>query len=205
VLLDGKRVRPVEEQYYLLLNKPAGYTVTKGDAHAKKTVFDLLEGVAFAGLLSPVGRLDRDTEGLLLLTNDGLLAHRLTHPSFEVPRTYEVTIDRAPSEAQLRALESGVVLEDGMTAPCEAKLLRRKRGHAVVRLTLHEGRKRQVRRMFAAVGLPVLHLRRVRLGPLELGSLPLGKWRVLSTVERDRLRTAVGLPPGAPKGEHRTG
>jgi len=194
--LDGKPVAPVEEKYYLLLNKPAGYTVTKADPHVKKTVLDLLEGVPFAGLLNPVGRLDKDTEGLLLLTNDGPLAHRLTHPSFEVPRTYEATVDRKPREEQLEALRRGVRLEEGMSAPCEAEVTRIGKGHAVVEITLHEGRKRQVRRMFAGVGLPVLHLRRIRLGPLRLGGLSLGRWRALSPGEVQQLRAAVGLPPG---------
>lgn len=197
VMVDGRVVNPVESRYYLLMNKPAGYTVTKADPHAKKTVLDLLEEAPFARLLNPVGRLDRDTEGLLLLTNDGELAHRLTHPSFEIARVYEATVDREPRGEQLEALRRGVRLEDGVTAPCEAELVKVGRRRAVVRVTLHEGRKRQVRRMFAAVGLPVMHLRRVALGPVTLGSLDLGKWRVLTPEELKALRRAAGLPDDA--------
>ena len=138
--------------------------------------------------LYPVGRLDADTTGLLLLTNDGELAHRLTHPSFEVPRTYRALVARPPvAEAALEALRRGVELEDGPTAPAEARRL----APDVLELTIHEGRKRQVRRMCDAVGHPVRSLARVRFGPLELGDLAPGAHRRLTGAEVDRLRRAT--------------
>jgi 23S rRNA pseudouridine2605 synthase len=139
--------------------------------------------------LYPVGRLDADTTGLLLLTNDGELAHRLTHPSFEVPKTYRALVEHPPvGEAALRALGSGVELEDGLTAPARVRRLAPDK----LELTIHEGRKRQVRRMCAAVGHPVRALERVRFGPLELGDLAPGAHRRLAAAEVERLRQAAG-------------
>jgi len=188
VRVAGRAVAPIAEKYYVLLNKPAGYTVTKRDPHAKKTVMDLLRHLPYAHLLNPVGRLDRDTSGLLLLSNDGDLAHRLTHPSFEVHKTYLATVARPPSPEQLRRLEAGVWLGGGMTAPAKARVVKQGKKHTVVEITLHEGRKRQVRVMFAAVGLPLLALRRVAFGPLRLGNLDTGRCRPLKQHEVKALR-----------------
>ena len=158
---------------------------TARDTHRRPTVVEL---VPHPGRLYPVGRLDADTTGLLLLTNDGELAHRLTHPSFEVEKAYRARVAGGPlDEAALRALRRGVELEDGPTAPARVRRL----GPQELELTIHEGRKRQVRRMCEAVGHPVTELRRVRFGPLSLGELAPGQYRRLSDAEVRRLTGAA--------------
>ena len=165
-----------------LVNKPAGYVSTAKDPQDRRTVVSL---VPSSQRLYPVGRLDFDTTGLILLTNDGDLAHRLTHPSFEVPRTYRARVANAPvHEPALRSLREGVLLEDGMTAPAKVRNL--SSGH--LELTIHEGRKRQVKRMLEAVGHRVYTLERVAFGSLRLGSLQPGEFRKLGQPEVERLR-----------------
>jgi 23S rRNA pseudouridine2605 synthase len=181
VLVDGRPVHTVATVVYAL-NKPAGVVSTAHDPQGRRTVVQLIDGEE---RLYPVGRLDADTTGLILLTNDGALAHRLMHPSFEVPRTYRATVARPPvREPALRALREGVELEDGRTAPAAVRRLAPDR----VELTIHEGRKRQVRRMCEAVGHPVRALERVAFGPLRLGGLEPGEHRRLRPVEVERLR-----------------
>ena len=183
VTVDGARVAPEAAVVYAL-HKPAGVVSTAEDTHGRATVVEL---VPEARRLYPVGRLDADTTGLLLLTNDGELAYALTHPRFEVPKTYEARVARPPvREAALRALREGVELEDGRTAPAEARRLRADR----IELVLREGRKRQVKRMCAAVGHPVRSLRRTAFGPLALGALEEGRHRRLSSAEVAALRAA---------------
>ncbi len=186
VKVDGKRVKTAgHARVVYLLHKPAGYVSTAKDPQRRPTVLDL---VPSRERLYPVGRLDYDTTGLILLTNDGDLAHRLTHPSFEVPRTYRARVANAPvNEPALRTLREGVLLEDGMTAP--AKVRRISSNH--IELTIHEGRKRQVKRMLEEVGHPVRALERVAFGPLRLGALEPGEHRALTAAEVERLR-AVG-------------
>jgi 23S rRNA pseudouridine2605 synthase len=169
-----------------MVNKPAGVVSTARDTHGRPTVVEL---VADAGArLYPVGRLDADTTGLILLTNDGELANRLLHPRYEVPRTYVARVGGGPVRAAaLRTLRTGVELEDGVTAAAEV----RRRGDDRLELVLHEGRKRQVRRMCAAVGHPVVELSRVGFGPLVLGSLAVGAARRLTAPEVEALRTAA--------------
>jgi len=183
VKVDGRRVRIAgHEQLVYLVHKPAGYVSTARDPQNRPTVVSLVDSKE---RLYPVGRLDYDTTGLLLLTNDGELAHRLTHPSFEVPRTYRARIANAPiNEPALRALREGVELDDGRTAP--AKVRKLSSNH--VELTIHEGRKRQVKRMLEAVGHPVRTLERVAFGPLRLGALEPGEARKLTPAEIERLR-----------------
>jgi 23S rRNA pseudouridine2605 synthase len=183
--VDGRPARAWKgDRAVYAVNKPAGVVSTASDTHGRRTVVDL---VPSGRRLYPVGRLDADTTGLILLTDDGPLAHRLTHPSFEVPRTYHAKVRRAPvREDALRALREGVELDDGRTAPARAKRLAADR----VELTIHEGRKRQVRRMLEAVGHPVVTLERVRFGPLWLGKLEEGRHRRLTAVEIEKLRTA---------------
>jgi 23S rRNA pseudouridine2605 synthase len=165
------------------LNKPPGVVSTASDPQGRPTVVAL---VPSAERLYPVGRLDADTTGLILLTNDGELAHRLTHPSFEVPRTYRAQVRNPPlKEPALRALRDGVELEDGPTAPARARRL----GPDRLELTIHEGRKRQVKRMCEAVGHPVKALERVAFGPLRLGGLEPGEHRRLTPAEVERLRS----------------
>lgn len=191
--VDGKRVQLSEEHTYILLHKPAGVVTTRRDAHAARTVMDLLQGVSAA--VFPLGRLDADTTGALLLTDDGELAYRLTHPRYGVPKTYLVEVRGEVGEEALRRLREGVLLEDGMTAPAQVQKVRylAGRGTTLLRLTIHEGRKRQVKRMCMAVGHPVVRLHRERFGHLTLHQLPVGAWRYLTDEEIVALRRAVGL------------
>ena len=184
VKVDGRRVKTAGHAHVVyLLNKPAGVVSTAKDPQGRRTVVSL---VRTDERLYPVGRLDYDTTGLILLTNDGDLAHRLTHPSFEVPRTYRARVANAPvNEPAIRSLREGVELEDGMTAP--AKVRRLSSNH--LELTIHEGRKRQVKRMLEAVGHPVRSLERVAFGPLRLGALEEGEYRELKPAEIEQLRS----------------
>jgi pseudouridine synthase len=186
VTVDGRPVRP-EPKVYLMLNKPPGYVSTVSDPQGRPTVLDLVPRM---GRLYPVGRLDAESEGLLLLTNDGELSLLLTHPRYHVPKTYRVWVAGVPTRAVLGRLARGVELEDGPTAPARVRMVRAGRGGAVLELTLYEGRKRQIRRMCAAVGHPVRRLVRVGLGPLSLGDLPSGRWRELTSGEVAALRRA---------------
>jgi 23S rRNA pseudouridine2605 synthase len=183
VAVDGTPVAGAEPHDIWALNKPQGVVSTVRDTHGRRTVLDLVP--ATGRRLYPVGRLDADTTGLILLTNDGELANRLTHPSFEVPKTYRVKVARPPvREVALHALRTGVELEDGMTAPALVRRL-----HAdELDITIHEGRKRQVRRMCDAVGHPVKEIERIAFGPLRLGALPRGQARRLTPAETHRLR-----------------
>jgi 23S rRNA pseudouridine2605 synthase len=182
VRFDGRPVRAEAHEVYAL-HKPAGVVSTARDPQGRRTVVDLIDTPS---RLYPVGRLDADVTGLILLTNDGALAHRLTHPSFEVPRTYRARVRHPPlREPALRALREGVELEDGLTAPAQVRKLAADR----LELTIHEGRKRQVKRMCAAVGHPVRELQRVAFGPLRLGGLEPGEHRRLTPAEIDRLRS----------------
>jgi 23S rRNA pseudouridine2605 synthase len=181
VAFDGRPVTPVAETAVYALHKPRGVVSTARDTHGRPTVVDLVD---VPGRIYPVGRLDADTTGLILLTDDGDLAHRLTHPRFEVPKTYRATVGRPPvREHELRRLRQGVELEDGRTAPARVRRL----APDQLELTIHEGRKRQVRRMCDAVGHPVVALQRVAFGPLRL-DLAEGAWRTLSPAEVQRLR-----------------
>jgi 23S rRNA pseudouridine2605 synthase len=183
VKVDGRRVKTTgHERIVYLVNKPANVVSTVKDPQHRRTIVSL---VPSEERLYPVGRLDYDTTGLILLTNDGDLAHKLTHPKFEVPRTYRARIANTPiNEPAMRALRDGVELEDGVTAPA---LVRRISANHI-ELTIREGRKRQVKRMFEAVGHPVRSLERVAFGPLRLGSLELGGYRALTPAEIEHLR-----------------
>ena len=183
VLVDGRPLQEPERVVYAL-NKPAGVVSTARDTHGRKTVVSIIPSQT---RLYPVGRLDADTTGLILLTNDGELAHRLTHPSFEVPKTYRVTVANGPvSDAAIKALRHGVRLEDGPTARARVRRL----APDTLRITIHEGRKRQVKRMCEAVGHRVTRLERVGFGPLSLGDLKPGAYRRLSEAELDALASA---------------
>ena len=189
VTLDGEPVGGPEPRVVLMVNKPAGVVSTAHDPQGRPTVTELADADA---RLYPVGRLDAETTGLILLTNDGELAHRLTHPRYEVPKAYRAQVASAPvGDRALRALRAGVDLEDGITAPAKV----RRAGRGALEIVIHEGRKRQVRRMCEAVGHPVRHIERVRLGPLELGDLPPGAHRRLKPDELAALRRAAGLAP----------
>jgi 23S rRNA pseudouridine2605 synthase len=181
VEVDGQRVRP-QQLMYVLLHKPAGTVTTAHDPQGRPTVVDF---VGVRERVVPVGRLDADTTGALLLTNDGPLAHRLAHPRYGVEKVYEADVEGRPDAAALRALSEGVELEDGMTAPATVRCLAPDR----VELTLHEGRNRQVRRMLDAVGHPVRRLHRSRYADLTLEGLEPGQWRELEPSEVERLRS----------------
>ncbi len=186
VTLDGRPLAGPEPRVVYALNKPVGVVSSARDTHGRPTVVEL---VPARGLrLYPVGRLDIDSAGLILLTNDGELANRLTHPRFEVPKTYRARLGGAPvSAAALRALRAGVSLEDGLTAPARVRRVGAG-GSNLLELTIHEGRNRQVRRMCVAVGHPVLELERTRFGPLALDGLARGAHRRLDGAELERLR-----------------
>ena len=184
VAVDAEPVAPEAPEVHVL-NKPAGVVSTARDTHGRPTVTELVKS---GKRLYPVGRLDADTTGLILLTNDGELANRLMHPRYEVPRTYRAWVQHAPvPEQALRKLRHGVELDDGVTAPAKVRQVER----GVLELTIHEGRKRQVRRMCEAVGHPVIELTRIAFGPLELGELPPGRHRRLTAAEIERLRSSA--------------
>jgi 23S rRNA pseudouridine2605 synthase len=180
VELDGSPVAP-EPPAYVLLHKPAGVVTTARDPHGRPTVVGLVDA---GRRVVPVGRLDADTTGALLLTNDGPLAHRLMHPRYGVEKVYEVEVEGSPSDLELRRLREGVELDDGPTAPAQARRL----GPSLLELTLHEGRKHQVKRMCAAVGHPVRRLHRRTYAGLALEGLGPGEWRELTPAEVQALR-----------------
>ena len=188
VLVDGREVGR-QALRHVLLNKPRGTITTARDPEGRPTVVDLVKGDV---RVVPVGRLDRDTTGVLLLTNDGPLAHRLAHPRYGIEKTYVAEVRGEPSDETLARLATGVELEDGPTAPARVRRL----GPSRVELVLHEGRNRQVRRMFEAVGHPVERLRRSRYAGLGPGRLKPGDWRELTRDEVRRLRRSVGLDAG---------
>jgi 23S rRNA pseudouridine2605 synthase len=185
VEVDGRTVAP-QRLAYVLLNKPAGVVTTARDPHGRRTVVDL---VRHETRVVPVGRLDADTTGVLLLTNDGPLAHRLAHPRYEVEKVYEAEVEGRPSDEALRRLERGVELDNGPTAPARARRL----APSKVELAIHEGRKHQVKRMLEALGHPVVGLHRSRYAALDAGKLSPGEWRELTDEEVQALRTLVKL------------
>ena len=191
VEIDGVPIGVRPGLVHYLLNKPAGVVTTADDPQGRPTVLDL---VPDEPRVFPVGRLDMDTEGLLLLTNDGDLTHRLTHPSFGVEKEYIASVEGTPTRASLRALREGIELTDGMTAPAEAALL----APGVIRLTIHEGRNRQVRRMCEAIGHPVTRLVRSRIGPLADRRLKPGTWRALTGDELRALEKAAASGGATP-------
>lgn len=195
IAVDGQLLTPAEPLIYLLVHKPPGYLSTTHDPHGRPTVMDLL---SVPQRVYPIGRLDVESEGLLLLTNDGPLTQRLTHPRYQHEREYRVLVRGQPGHQALQALRQGIELEDGKTSPAQVRPIQGEpapRGTTWLRITLREGRKRQVRRMCAAVGHPVQRLIRVRMGPLYLGDLRSGASRRLTRQEIKSLQTSAGLRP----------
>jgi 23S rRNA pseudouridine2605 synthase len=200
IRVDGRRIRFDIRQRYIVLNKPKGYVTTRKDPEGRKTVMELLHGVR--DFVYPVGRLDYETDGLLLMTSDGELAAKLTHPSHEVERVYEAIVVGAPSDEALEKLRRGVFLDGRRTAPARVRrggtTGKRQKQLTKLTITLHEGRNRQVRRMCASIGHPVRRLTRVRMGPIGLGGLRPGQWRDLTPQEVERLKAAADAGPERP-------
>jgi len=192
VIVDGKAVRGRGGSVYLMLNKPAGYLVTLDDPFERRTIRDLvpdlLDGVY------PVGRLDKESEGLLILTNDGELAYRLTHPRFEVSKRYVVRVRGEMDDPAVARVRAGVFVDGRRTAPAKVEVFERSARGTVLQVEIHEGRKREVRKMLDAVGHPVLTLKRVMFAGLSLSHLPAGHRRPLTNAEITRLKKAAGLP-----------
>ncbi len=186
VRVAGQIIRPEQEKRYILYHKPAGEVTTVHDPEGRACVLDHFRDAPVR--LYPVGRLDYDSEGLLLLTNDGALTERLLHPSHQVDKTYLARVSGEVSMDEVRQLRQGVLLDDHKTSPAKVRVLKTEAFATQVLVTIHEGRNRQVRRMFEAVGHQVLQLRRVQFGPLELGDLKRGQWRELTAEEVRRLR-----------------
>ena len=186
VRLFGRVITPETKNVYYLLNKPIGYVTTTMDKEGRPTVLDLVQAEGIR--LFPVGRLDYNTSGLLILTNDGDLSNRLMHPSKEFPKTYRVRAAGTVTLNDIRKLENGVDIGGFITSKAEAKLVRHDKNSTIVDLTIHEGKNRQVRRMFDAIGHQVVSLKRVRFGPLQLGDLQRGNWRYLTDEEVQKLK-----------------
>lgn len=202
IRVDGRRIKPPRRALYILLNKPRGYITTRSDPQHRPTVIDLLAEGGITDYIYPVGRLDYDSEGLLLLTSDGDLAARLTHPRHGVAREYEVRLRGIPERRDLDRLARGVTIDGRRTGPAEVRLRKTidtpSGPQAIVSIAIHEGRNRQVRKMFDAIGRPVVHLRRVRIGPITDTRLKPGEFRELTGRELKAL-TAVTNPGPPPR------
>ena len=185
VTVSGKRVIAVREKVYIMLNKPRGYVTTMKDEYDRKCVNDLVKDVGVK--VFPVGRLDRDSEGLLIMTNDGELANSITHPSKHVNKTYRVTVGGAVNDEQIAKLSDGILLDGRKTQPCDVFVVERKPDRTMLNFIIHEGRNRQIRRMCEVVGLEVLRLKRLEIAGVKLGGLKLGSWRPLNEREMVRL------------------
>ena len=189
IKLNGKLLIRPEPKVYLMLNKPAQVVTSLLDPEGRPTIKDFLKKVKYR--IYPVGRLDYDSEGLLLLTNDGDFTQALLHPSKKIPKTYLVKVKGVPGEEQIHKLRTGIKLEDGMTAPAKIEKLRKTENNAWVEMTIHEGRNRQIRRMFEQTGHPVLKLKRTRINGIELGNLKSGEYRYLKPEEILKIKKEV--------------
>jgi 23S rRNA pseudouridine2605 synthase len=195
IKVDGRRIRVEQHRVYILLNKPRGYVTTRSDPQGRPTVMDLVQRVK--EYVYPVGRLDYDSEGLLLLTNDGELAARLTHPRHEVERVYEARVKGVPDDHELERLVKGIVIEGRRTSRAAVSVthVRDTPGgpQGIIEIAIHEGRQRQVRKMFDAIGHPVVRLRRIAIGPIRDEEMPTGHYRELTGRELAALRSAAGI------------
>ena len=185
VEVDGNIIKTESKTYYILLNKPKGYVTTVSDEFDRPTVMELVRDVH--ARIYPVGRLDYDTAGLLIMTNDGEFANILTHPSHAVNKAYIAQLNTMPDPDKLKQLKTGVLLDGKLTAPAKVEVLKPGKRGIEIKVTIHEGRNRQVRRMFEAIGAEVVSLKRIAVGNVTLGNLPEGKWRHLNDAERQRL------------------
>ncbi len=191
VTVSGKKIVSSKKHYYIMLHKPRGYITTMEDEMGRKCVAELVKDVG--ARVYPVGRLDRDSEGLLLMTNDGDFANHLTHPSKHVPKTYRVTVRPDVTEDQLFSFNEGIVIDGKRTAPAEAHIIDKSENRVVLEMILHEGRNRQIRRMCEELGLEVARLKRTHIGSIKLGMLPQGKWRNLTEDEVHKLKVSSGM------------
>ncbi|MCX7914391.1 MAG: rRNA pseudouridine synthase [Thermodesulfovibrionales bacterium] len=191
IKLDGKLLIKHQEKVYLILNKPKGVITALSDPEGRPTIKDFLRKIKYR--VFPVGRLDYHSEGLLLLTNDGELAHAILHPSNKIPKTYQVKVKGIIDQAKINKLSKGIKLEDGLTHPSEIRKISETENNSWLEVVLYEGKKRQIRRMFEAVGHPVLKLKRVKIDGIYLGDLGKGELRYLTKEEIDRLKRSVGL------------
>ena len=191
VTVDGRRVGPPKKYIYVLMNKPKGYVTTASDERGRKTVLDLLPDHF---RVFPVGRLDKDTMGALLLTNDGAIAFRLMHPKFDVAKVYQVSLDKPITNQHVQKLQSGILLEDGITTPCQVRIIDEDRNK--IEVILHEGRKRQIRRMLSSVGYNVVSLVRTQFATVTIADLKPGEWRYLVDQEIVNLKAIVSENDG---------
>lgn len=191
VLVSGRRIAQADMPVYLLLNKPRGYITTMHDEQGRKCVEELVRNVGVR--VYPIGRLDRDSEGMLLLTNDGDFANAIMHPASHVPKRYRVTVREAVTDEQAEKLAQGIVLDGRRTAPADVMVVSREAERSVLEIVLYEGRNRQIRRMCESLGLTVIRLRRTAVGGVKLGMLPVGKWRYLDPKEVRTLVQATGV------------
>jgi 23S rRNA pseudouridine2605 synthase len=191
VVVAGKKVRKSKKNTYIMLHKPRGFITTLSDEMGRKCVAQLIEDVGTR--IYPVGRLDRDSEGLLLLTDDGEFANLLTHPTHHVPKTYRVTIRPTITEEQITALTTGILIDGRMTMPSEVRVLEKKEGRVVIEIIIYEGRNRQIRKMCDALGLEVARLKRTQIGSVKLGMLKQGDWRNLTDEEVHKLMVAASV------------
>ncbi len=191
VVVSGKKVRKSKKNTYIMLHKPRGFITTLSDEMGRKCVAQLIEDVGTR--VYPVGRLDRDSEGLLLLTDDGEFANSLTHPTHHVPKTYRVTVRPTITEEQITALTTGIEIDGRMTMPSEVRVLEKKEGRVVLEIIIYEGRNRQIRKMCDALGLEVARLKRTQIGSVKLGMLKQGDWRNLTDEEVHKLMVASSL------------
>ena len=191
VTVSGKKIVKTKTFTYVVLHKPRGFITTMSDEKDRKCVAELIKDVE--GRVYPVGRLDKDSEGMLLFTNDGAFANAMTHPTKHVPKTYRVTVRPSISEEQITALTQGVIIEDRKTAPAEVRVITKEEGRVVLEIILYEGRNRQIRKMCEEVGLEVARLKRTAIGSIKLGMLKQGAWRHLTEDEVRKLMIAAGL------------
>jgi 23S rRNA pseudouridine2605 synthase len=192
--VDGNIIKKIDEKIYILLNKPVGYITSVKDQFGRPTVLDLLNGIK--GRVYPVGRLDYDTEGLLILSNDGELTYKITHPKHNIKKTYRALIQGKVKKDDIEAFEKGIAIEDYVTAPAKMEVVRYSKGNSIVDIIIHEGRNRQVRKMCSAIGHEVIRLKRTKIGEIGLRGLKSGKWRYLNDIEIGYLKKQV-----APKKE----
>ncbi len=191
VMVSGKKINRTKGHTYIMLHKPRGFITTMSDEMDRKCVAELIKDVP--GRVFPVGRLDRDSEGMLLFTNDGEFANAMTHPTKHVPKTYRVTVRPSINEEQITALTTGVVIDDRKTAPASVRVIEKQEGRVVLEIILYEGRNRQIRKMCEEVGLEVARLKRTAIGSIKLGMLKQGAWRELNEDEVRKLMIAADM------------